>query len=132
MKPEVDPELRKYALIQYKRTDKPVLYFRLTNPEETKTFEVYPFGTSVSFSLPECLIDMRGRLHVLNQFDAKRFGYTEFTTAGKRAVHQTYVYADQSRPRLTMDNGGKGIVIGGRRQFRATDYPRSQSVSTVN
>lgn len=119
------PEIRKYALLQYTRLDKIVLYFRLTDASENKTFQIFPFGSLVSFARPEPLIDRHGHLHVLNQFSAKSFGYTVMNPDGERTLHQTYLYHNDKRPRLVLDDQGECLVLGGVREPSKRDFPRS-------
>ncbi|HEU6449010.1 MAG TPA: hypothetical protein VFV23_11290 [Verrucomicrobiae bacterium] len=107
------PEVRKYILEKsnYLRSQLR-LYAVVTDEAEGRIIKVTPVGPTVSFSQPQAQLDRLNNLHILYQSGAKSFLYSIVNPNGMLVDQEIYDYAD-SRPRLTLDDSGNIIVIGG-------------------
>lgn len=117
------PEVRRYSLEQanYLRGQLR-LYFRLSDPNETHMFKVFPIGGMVSISAPDAKIDRANRLHVLYQYGARSYLYTMISPEGELLVRQTHEIST-NRPRLQPDEAGSFAVVGGARRISSNDLP---------
>lgn len=119
------PEVRKYILQQATMSRNMLLYFRLVDAAETKTFRVTPVGPMISFSDPQTRVDQDSNLQLLYQDGAHVYNYFVFNPDGNLTTRQTYTYTD-SAPHLTVDNAGKVMIVGGARYVSDTDIPNTR------
>jgi len=115
------PEVRKYNLIKtsYLRSQLR-LYAVVTDESETRTFKVTPVGPTVSFSQPQAQLDNTNNLHVLYQSGAQTFLYSVVNPNGDLVKQEIYDYAG-NRPRLSLDDSGNIIVVGGAKRTLPTN-----------
>jgi hypothetical protein len=99
-----------------------VLYLRVSDPSEATIYKVIPVGPIVSFANPRAQLDAQNNLHLLYEDGARSFSYTVTNPDGQVQVRQTYYYSDTA-PRLTLDDSGKIVVVGGVRRVTSTDLP---------
>jgi hypothetical protein len=117
------PEARRYALLKanYLRGQLR-LYMQVSTADGARVFKVTALGPLVSFSAPEAQVDRVSNLHVLWQTGAQAFSYITISPDG--AVLSRDIYDNfNSRPRLSVDNNGGVVVLGGVRRFKFSDLP---------
>ena len=124
------PETRKYVLQQARFLKQLQLYARVTNPDESHTFRVFPAGPLVAFSRPEAQVDKESKLHLLFQTGAKSFSYSVIRPDGDLLLHQTYDYSGSSRPVLKVATNGFIFVYGGARRFTSDEATRLIQANT--
>lgn len=117
------PDVRKYTLEQanYLRSQLR-LYVQLSDGEEQRIFHTESLGAMVSFSAPEAQIDRTSQLHVLWQAGAQAFTYCLVAPDGKMIRKETYDNFN-GRPRMSVNQNGEVIIIGGTRRTAATETP---------
>ena len=115
------PPARKYILQKVNTMKEIRLYVRLTNPEETKTFQVFRLCPMVSFAQPAAQVDKDANLHVLCQTGARAFMYHVLSSNGELIRRMTYDYAN-TRPALTSNGEGDYRVTGGKRRATPDDF----------
>ncbi len=117
------PDVRKYTLEQanYLRSQLR-LYVQLSDGEEQRIFHTESLGAMVSFSAPEAQIDRTSQLHVLWQAGAQAFTYCLVGPDGKMIRKETYDNFN-GRPRMSVNQNGEVIIIGGTRRTAATETP---------
>ncbi len=115
------PEVRKFVLHQANHKQM-VLYARLTDETESKTYNVLALGSLLSFSKPEPQLDRWNNMHVLFQFNARAFNYCVVTPEGFLLKRETWEYTD-SRPILKVSEDGHINISGGVKKSRNTDLP---------
>lgn len=120
--PREAPEVRKYSLQRAAYLKHLVLYLRVSDPSEATIYKVIPVGPIVSFANPRAQLDAQNNLHLLYEDGARSFSYTVTNPDGQVQVRQTYYYSDTA-PRLTLDDSGKIVVVGGVRRVTSTDLP---------
>jgi hypothetical protein len=124
------PVVRKYALQQATFLKQMRLYARVTGEEETRVIRVLPLGVLLSFSNPEALVDRSSNLHVLFQNGPFSFLYSVVTPDAEQIIRQTFDYS-KTRPRLTAEEDGRVLVIGGQRKVSASDLPPPREADPV-
>jgi hypothetical protein len=129
--PQGEPEVRKYSLQRATYLRHMRLYLRVTDPSEAKIFKVIPLGPIVSFANPRTQLDSKNNLHLLYEDGARSFSYTVTDPDGDMLVRQTYYYTDTA-PRLTLDDSGNFVVVGGVRRPSSTDLPAPQTASSLH
>ncbi len=123
------PEPRKYSLQRATYLKHVRLYLRVTDPSESKVFKVLPLGPIVSFANPRTQLDAQNNLHLLYEDGARSYNYIVTNPDGGILVRQAYAYTDNP-PRLTLDDAGNIVVIGGVRRVTSNDLPVAQSSNT--
>jgi len=128
--PGAPPVIRKYSRqeSQY-RTRNLLRYLRITVPTEPQILRVLPLGPIVSFANPQPQLDGDSNLHLLFQNGRTTCAYYVIRPDGEIAVRQTWEIVPGSRPRLSFDNAGRVVVVGGVRRYAPTDLPPSLSGS---
>ena len=111
---------RKYILQQVNTMKEIRLYVRLSDPAETKTFQVFRLCPIVSFAQPVAQVDKDANLHVLCQTGARAFMYHVLSYDGELIRRMTYDYAN-TRPALTSNGEGSYRVTGGVRRATPDD-----------
>lgn len=129
--PGSPPVMRKYILQEANYLKRNLrLYVRITDPAETQILRVLPLGPIVSFANPQPQLDGESNLHLLFQNGRTTCAYYVIRPDGEIAVRQTWEIAAGSRPRLSFDNAGRVVVVGGVRRYAPTDIPPSLSGSS--
>ncbi|MBI2946902.1 MAG: hypothetical protein HYY23_04595 [Verrucomicrobia bacterium] len=118
------PEIRKYALVQTIHQKHITLYFRLSDPADSRVLRIFAIGPMVSLSRPEPQLDKFSNLHLLYQITARSFSYSAISPDGLVIARETYDYSDR-KPKLQADADGRIKVIGGVRRFTSDDLPPS-------
>ena len=117
------PEVRKYTLEQANYLKEQLrLYVQVSDAAEETVYKVTPLGPMVSFSHTEAQVDRQSRLNVLWQAGASSFSYSIVNPDGTVAV-QDYYDNFYSRPRLTVNENGDVVVLGGTRRPKPTELP---------
>lgn len=124
------PEVRKYVL-QQANVKRLMLYVRVTDENELKTFRLLSAGPMVSFSRPEAQVDKESNLHLLFQTGARSFSYSVVTPSGEVILRQRHEYAG-GRPVLRSGEDGRILVAGGQRRFTNDDFPPPISIEPTN
>ena len=124
------PEPRKYILQQARFLKQLLLYVRVTDLGETRTFRVFPAGPLVSFSRPEAQLDKQSQLHLLFQTGARSFTYSLVRPDGELVVQQTHDYLGSSRPVLKLLENGTIGVSGGARRLTQEEAARLTASNT--
>ena len=121
------PRVHKYALVQanYLR-DQLRLYLQVTDESAGSIVKVRSLGPMISFSQPEALLDRVSNLHVLCQGGASAFTYTIVNPNGDVIRREVYDYVS-THPRLTEDDTGNILVIGGVRRLEPEELPQVKS-----
>jgi hypothetical protein len=122
------PEVRKYILQQATFFKKMQLYVRLTGAAESEVVKLIALGATTSFSRPDARLDELSNLHLMHQTSARTFGYDVISPDGEIVLHQTYDYTS-SAPRLTINDDGKIVVVGGVRRVASNDLPATKPAS---
>jgi hypothetical protein len=117
------PEMRKYTLEQANYLKSQLrLYVQVSDAAEAQVFKVAALGPMVSFSHPEAQVDRQSRLNVLWQTGAQAFSFSLVNSDG--TVARTEYYDNFfSRPRLTVNETGDVVVLGGTRRLKPTELP---------
>lgn len=121
--PSQPPVMRKYTLQQATLLKQQRLYVRISEANELNTIKVFSLGQLVSFGQPESKVDRESKLHVLFQTGSRNFNYSVVSPEGRLLIRQTHDYTPTSRPRLSVNDEGEVVVIGGTRQVSDTDIP---------
>jgi hypothetical protein len=117
------PEVRKYTLEQANYLKEQLrLYLQVSDASEALVYKVTALGPMVSFSHPEAQVDRQGRLNVLWQTGAQTFNYIIANPDGTLAATDYYDNF-YSRPRLTVNDDGDVVVLGGTRRPKPTELP---------
>jgi len=117
------PEVRKYTLEQANYLKEQLrLYVQVSDAAEDTVYKVTALGPMVSFSRTEAQVDRSSRLNVLWQAGASSFSYSIVNPDGTVAV-QDYYDNFYSRPRLTVNENGDVVVLGGTRRPKPTEMP---------
>ena len=117
------PEVRKYTLEQANYLKEQLrLYVQVSDAAEDTVYKVTALGPMVSFSRTEAQVDRSSRLNVLWQAGASSFSYSIVNPDGTVAV-QDYYDNFYSRPRLTVNENGDVVVLGGTRRPKPTELP---------
>ena len=117
------PEVRKYTLEQANYLKAQLrLYVQVSDASEETVYKVTPLGPMVSFSHTEAQVDRQSRLNVLWQAGAQSFNYAIVNPDGTVAVTDYYDNF-YSRPRLTVNENGDVVVLGGTRRPKPTELP---------
>lgn len=117
------PEVRKYTLEQANYLKAQLrLYVQVSDASEETVYKVTPLGPMVSFSHTEAQVDRQSRLNVLWQAGAQSFNYALVNPDGTVAVTDYYDNF-YSRPRLTVNENGDVVVLGGTRRPKPTELP---------
>jgi hypothetical protein len=124
------PEVRKYVL-QQAHMKHLMLYVRITDANENKTYRLMPIGGLVSFSRPEPQVDKDSNLHLLFQTGARSFSYTIITPKCDLILRQRHDYT-RTRPVLRSAEDGRIYVAGGQRSFAADDVPPPITPTSTN
>ena len=118
-----EPEVRKYTLEQANYLKEQLrLYVQVSDAAEDTVYKVTALGPMVSFSRTEAQVDRSSRLNVLWQAGASSFSYSIVNPDGTVAV-QDYYDNFYSRPRLTVNENGDVVVLGGTRRPKPTELP---------
>lgn len=117
------PEMRKFTLEQASYLHAQMrMYVQLSDAAEARIFKTAALGPTVSFSRPEAQIDRTSRLHVLWQSGAQSFNYCQISPDGE--VVNRDIYDDfNTRPRLTVNERGDVLVLGGVRRLKQGEVP---------
>ena len=117
------PEVRRFTLEQanYLRTQLR-LYVQVSDAAEARIFKVTALGPMVAFGQPEAQVDRTSQLHVLWQTGAQSFSYSIVNLAGT-VVSQNYYDNFNSRPRLTVNENGEVVEVGGTRRMKPAELP---------
>ena len=117
------PEVRKYTLEQANYLKNQLrLYVQLSDAAEALVYKVSVLGPMVSFSHPEAQVDRQSRLNVLWQTGAQSFTFVVVNPDG--SVSPAAYYDNFfSRPRLTVNEDGDVLVLGGTRRGKPADVP---------
>ena len=118
------PEVRRYSLIEanYLRSQLR-LYVQVSDESEAHVFKVSAVGPLVSFSQPEAKLDRLSNLHLLYQSGAQAFTYTVVNPNGDITKQEVYDYFN-SRPRLSVNDNGDTVVVGGVRRVKPVELPQ--------
>ena len=117
------PEVRKYTLEQANYLKEQLrLYVQVSDAAEDTVYKVTPLGPMVSFSHTEAQVDRQSRLNVLWQAGAQSFNYAIVNPDGTVALTDYYDNF-YSRPRLTVNENGDVVVLGGTRRPKPTELP---------
>jgi len=117
------PEVRKYTLEKANYLKEQLrLYVQVSDASESTVYKVSALGPLVSFSQPEAQVDRHSRLNVLWQTGAKLFTYAMVNPDGSIAREDTYDNF-YSRPRLTLNEAGEVVVVGGTRRPKPSELP---------
>jgi hypothetical protein len=116
----LQPEVRKYTLLQANHLQKLTLYFQLSD-KSGKLNRVFALGPMLNISLPEKRLDRLSNLHVLYQIGAHSVCYTVLNPEGEIIKRQTYDFS--TRPRLRFNDEGNVEVVGATRRERPDDLP---------
>jgi len=117
------PDARKYTLEQANYLKQQLrLYVQVSDTAEATVYKVSALGPMVSFAHPEAQVDRQSRLNVLWQTGAQMFSYAIVNPDGSVAALDFY---DNffSRPRLTVNDDGDVVVLGGTRRAKPTELP---------
>ena len=125
------PEVRRYSLIEanYLRAQLR-LYVQVSDESESRVFKVSAVGPMVSFSQPEAKLDRLSNLHVLYQSGAQAFTYSVVNPDGVITRREMYDYVN-SRPRLSVDDNGNIVVVGGVRRANPAELPQVKPPNEV-
>jgi hypothetical protein len=125
------PDVRKYTLEQanYLRSQLR-LYVQLSDGEEARIFHTESLGGMVSFSAPEAQIDRTSQLHVLWQAGAQAFTYCLVGPDGKIIRKETFDNFG-GRPRMSVNQSGQVVIIGGTRRVAAPEIPAVKTPSEL-
>ncbi|HVU08781.1 MAG TPA: hypothetical protein VHG89_09585 [Verrucomicrobiae bacterium] len=117
------PEVRKYTLEQanYLRSQLR-LYVQVSDDSESRVFKVETLGKMVSFGRPEAQLDRLSSLHVLWQNGGAVFTYAVVNPNGEILETEIYDYVN-TRPRLSANDNGDIIVVGGVKRVKAETIP---------
>ncbi len=117
------PEVRKYTLEQANYLKQQLrLYVQVSDAAEDTVYKVTALGPMVSFSHTEAQVDRSSRLNVLWQAGAQSFNYAIVNPDGTVALTDYYDNF-YSRPRLTVNENGDVVVLGGTRRPKPTELP---------
>ncbi|MGA9452417.1 MAG: hypothetical protein WBW41_13865 [Verrucomicrobiia bacterium] len=118
------PEVRRYSLIEanYLRSQLR-LYVQVSDETEARVFKVSAVGPLVSFSQPETKLDRFSNLHLLYQSGAQTFTYTVVNPNGDITKQEVFDYFN-SRPRLSVNDNGDVVVVGGVRRVKPAELPQ--------
>jgi len=118
------PEVRRYSLIEanYLRSQLR-LYVQVSNESETQVYKVSAIGPLVSFSQPEEKLGRLNDLHLLYQSGAQAFTYAVVNPYGDIVQRETYDYSN-TRPRLSVNDNGDVLVVGGVRRVNPDELPQ--------
>jgi hypothetical protein len=117
------PDVRKYTLEQANYLKQQLrLYVQVSDATEAEVFKVSALGPMVAFGHPEAQVDRQCRLNVLWQTGAQSFSYSIVNPDGSVA---SLDYYDNffSRPRLTVNDDGDVVVLGGTRRPKPMEMP---------
>ena len=125
------PEVRRYSLIEanYLRSQLR-LYVQVSDESETRVFKVSAVGPLVSFSQPEAKLDRLSNLHVLYQSGAQAFTYSVVNPNGGIIRREMFDYFN-SRPRLSVNDNGDIVVVGGVRRVKPAELPQVKPPNEV-
>ena len=98
------------------------MYVQVSDAAEDTVYKVTALGPMVSFSRTEAQVDRHSRLNVLWQAGASSFSYSIVNPNGTVAS-QDYYDNFYSRPRLTVNQNGDVVVLGGTRRPKPTELP---------
>lgn len=117
------PEVRKYTLEKANYLKEQLrLYVQVSDGAVQRVYKVSALGPMVSFSRPEAQVDRMSRLNVLWQTGAAGFSYAIVNPNG--SVEELDTYDNYySRPRLTVDQNGGVVVVGGTKRPKAYELP---------
>jgi hypothetical protein len=117
------PEVRKYTLEKANYLKEQLrLYVQVSDGAVQRVYKVAALGPMVSFSRPEAQVDRMSRLNVLWQTGAQGFSYAIVNPNG--SVEELDTYDNYySRPRLTVDENGEVVVVGGTKRPKAYELP---------
>ena len=117
------PEVRKYTLEQANYLKQQLrLYVQVSDAAEALVYKVTALGPMVSFSRTEAQVDRQSRLNVLWQAGGQSFCYAIVNADGTVALTDYYDNF-YSRPRLTVNENGDVVVLGGTRRPKPTELP---------
>ena len=117
------PEVRKYTLEQANYLKQQLrLYVQVSDAAEDTVYKVTALGPMVSFSHTEAQVDRQSRLNVLWQAGGQSFNYAIVNPDGTVALTDYYDNF-YSRPRLTVNENGDVVVLGGTRRPKPTEMP---------
>ena len=121
------PEVRKFTLEEanYLRSQLR-LYAQVSDAAEARIFKVTALGPLVSFSQPEAQVDRTSRLHVLWQAGAQSFCYAIVNPDGG-LVSEEFYENFTGRPRLTVNENGDVVEVGGTRRLKPIELPDVKS-----
>jgi len=117
------PEVRKYTLEEANYLKEQLrLYVQVSDSAEALVYKVSVLGPMVSFSHPEAQVDRQSRLNVLWQTGAELFTDAIVNPDGTVA---SLDYYDNffSRPRLSVNDDGDVVVLGGTRRPKPMELP---------
>jgi hypothetical protein len=118
------PEVRRYSLIEANYLKSQLrLYVQVSDESEARVFKVSAVGPLVSFSQPEAKLDRISNLHLLCQSGAQAFIYSVVNPDGDILRRETYDYSN-SRPRLSVNDNGDVVVVGGVRRVKPNELPQ--------
>jgi hypothetical protein len=121
------PEIRRYTLLQANTLRSEIrLYFRLSEPADSRVLKVFQLGQLVSFARPEIELDSKSRVHVLQQNGAHTLVYTVINPEGQISMRRFYEFAE-GRPTLRLSREGEISVLGGNRKITRNDIPLDKS-----
>lgn len=117
------PEVRKYTLEKANYLKEQLrLYVQVSDGALSRVYKVTALGPVVSFSRPEAQVDRSSRLNVLWQTGAQGFNFAIVNPDG--SIEQQDVYDNYySRPRLTVDENGQVVVVGGTKRPKSGELP---------
>jgi len=117
------PEMRKFSLEQASYLNASMrLFVQLGDVTDSRIYKTTLLGQSISFSRPEAQIDRKSILHVLWQSAGQAFTYCQVNPAGEVVLRETYDDVN-SRPRLTVNESGDMVVIGGVKRVKPGETP---------
>lgn len=117
------PEARKYTLKKAAYLKEQLrLYVQVSDVAEQRVYKVSALGPMVSFSRPEAQVDRLSRLNVLWQTGAQGFSYAIVNPNGTIEQQDTYDNY-YSRPRLTVNENGEVVVVGGTKRPQSYELP---------
>ena len=125
------PETRRYSLIKVNYLLSQLrLYVQVSDPTDAQVYKVQAVGRMVSFSQPEEEVDEASNLHVLYQSGATLFSYTVIDPSGAIVSRDYYDYVS-TRPRLSVNEQGQVVVIGGVRRPAPGELPQVKMPAEV-
>ncbi|MGN6386404.1 MAG: hypothetical protein ACTHMT_09210 [Verrucomicrobiota bacterium] len=123
------PEIRKFQLVQANHLKELSLFVRITDENDSYTFDIFPLGPLMGLSRPEPQMDQWSNLHVLYQDGARSFRYTVIMPDGMILTRQSWEIEQNSRPQLVSGEDGRIKVAGGVRRVSASDLPPPELLS---